>query len=159
MTELVELMLPNYFNRDTCWAAISRTVKRLAKLNLIEDKEKNRFSFIKTTFKGRLTIQEKIPLELITDDRIKFLVNELKQRDIDQNKIKEIILELFSRYGRLTISDISEFLQMPSDLIKNLLEEMDDKLKKETIKVNKSDEIFYFINWKLLLSPIKKLLK
>ncbi|NHI92869.1 MAG: hypothetical protein EAX96_10240 [Candidatus Lokiarchaeota archaeon] len=159
MADLVDLMLEQYSSRDTCWAAISRTVKRLASLDLIEDKEKERFNFIKTTSKGRLLVQEKIPLELISDDRIKFLIQEMKSRELDLDKLKELILEILSKFGRQTANDLSKFLQISSDIIVKVLNEMDDKLKKEVIIVNEKEETYYFINWKLIFSPIKKILR
>ena len=159
MADLVDLMLEKYSNKDTCWAAVSRTVKRLAKLGLIEDKEKNRFDFIKTTSKGKLLVQHKVPLELITDDRIKFLIQELKTRENETEKIQEIILEILSKYGRQTASDLGDFLEISSEKIKAMLDEMGDKLKKEVISVNEKEQTYYFINWKLIFSPIKKILK
>ncbi len=159
MKDLVDLMLENYSSRDTAWAAISRTVKKLASLKLIEDKENDRFSYIKTTLKGKMIVQESIPLELVADDRIKFLIKELKTRDFDSSKLKEIILELFSKYGKLSFEDLNNLLQLPKDILENELNDMKDKLKKEIIKVDEKEQIYYFINWKLLFSPIKDILK
>ena len=159
MADLVDLMLEKYANKDTCWAAVSRTVKRLASLGLIEDKEKNRFEFIKTTSKGKILVQHKVPLELITDDRIKFLIQELKNRENESDKIKEIILEILSKYGRQTVSELSDFLEISDDEIKKILDEMGDKLKKEVISINEKNMTYFFINWKLIFSPIKKILK
>jgi len=127
MKELVDLMLENYVNRDTAWAAVSRTVKKLASMKLIEDKDKNRFSFVKSTIKGKLIVQDKIPLELIADDRIKKQIKEIQKSKMYSHKLKEIILELLSMHGKLSFQDLNDLLQLPEETLKNVLFEMKDK--------------------------------
>ena len=53
MTDLVDLMYESYSSRENCWAAVSRAIKKLATLKLIENKKRRSIFFYKNNDEGQ----------------------------------------------------------------------------------------------------------
>ncbi|MHA1309336.1 MAG: hypothetical protein ACTSWR_05420 [Candidatus Helarchaeota archaeon] len=175
ISEIVNKLQKRYNSKQTCWASISRTCRILANKNLLElFKKNNRVESVQTTLKGKQLIRD-----LCTDLEIIAINQSIKKyRNISENlkeklnfsnnnmelinsyEIKKLILEILAKYGELTLTGISQCVDLPTPILSKILDNMkENSLILQNSLSDKNDYIKYQINWKYLFLPIKNINK
>lgn len=162
ISEIVNRLHKNYKSKQTCWAAISRACKKLARKNLLTLYKRNsRVQEVLTTINGKKLIHEHCSdLEILSlqGNITKFQQRSREITELTENEnynmnpeIKKLILQILAKYGELTLEGISYCLELPQSEVINLLDQM---IRSSLILRIENLDIKFQINWKYLFLPV-----